>query len=112
MKIGLAAALAASLLLVFSSGASAQMTLKGKHKGMNMQCDTCHGQTRPREMPEDAVCLQCHGSRDAVKQRTAKLNPNPHYGHDESISCNDCHKQHEPSVLTCDQCHKFGYKTP
>ena len=51
MKIGLAAALAASLLLVFSSGASAQMTLKGKHKEMNMQCDTCHGQTRPREMP-------------------------------------------------------------
>lgn len=61
----------------------------------------------------DAVFFSLDGApSDAVKQRTAKLNPNPHYGHDESISCNDCHKQHEPSVLTCDQCHKFGYKTP
>ena len=99
------------LLATISISSVAQVELKGKHKDLGMQCDICH-QTKPRTEPDEAVCLRCHGERSAVKQRTAKLNPNPHYGHDEGIECNACHKQHEASVLTCDQCHKFGYKTP
>lgn len=94
------------------SVASADITLRGKHKEMNLTCETCHGQTKPREIPEDTVCLQCHGDREAIKAKTTKLKPNPHYGHDDSIECGACHKQHEPSVLACNQCHKFEYKTP
>lgn len=104
--------LASALLAAFTFNAQAEVTLKGSHQKMNIPCDTCHGPERPRQIPEEEACMQCHISRDAVKAKTAHLNPNPHYGHDESISCNDCHKQHEPSVLVCDQCHKFGYKTP
>ena len=112
MNVRIFQALCVSSLLIFSWNASAQVQLHGKHAQMNKQCDTCHGQTRPREVPDESVCLTCHVSRDAVKQKTAGLKPNPHYGHSESQPCGDCHKQHEPSVLTCDQCHKFGYKTP
>ena len=112
MNVRICQALCVAGLLIFAWNASAQVQLHGKHAQMNMQCDTCHGQTRPREVPDESVCLTCHVSRDAVKQKTAALKPNPHYGHSESQPCGDCHKQHEPSVLTCDQCHKFGYKTP
>lgn len=98
--------------LSVSSASQAEMTLKGKHKEMNFACETCHGQTKPREIPDEQVCLNCHGSRDAIKAKTSKLNPNPHYGHDDSIECGACHKQHEDSVLACNQCHKFEYKVP
>ncbi len=105
-------------LLVFSLGftlslpAQATPTLRGKHAAMNLACDVCHGQVKPREIPEEEVCLKCHGSRNAIAAKTATRKPNPHYGHDDSVSCMDCHKSHEPSVLTCDQCHQFGFKTP
>lgn len=112
MKFKILLAIVVSCFAIVGSGAHAEITMKDKHKQMGMTCDTCHGQTRPREVPDEAVCLKCHGSRDKVKQLTSKLNPNPHFGHDDSIACNDCHKEHEKSVLTCDQCHKFGYKTP
>ncbi len=112
MKTGIFHALVLIAFALCSFNVNAEIKLHGKHAQMHMQCDTCHGDTRPREVPDEQVCLNCHGSREDVKKLTSKLNPNPHYGHSDSQPCNDCHKQHEPSVLTCDQCHKFGYKTP
>ena len=64
------------------------------------------------EVPEESACMTCHQSREAVKAKTAKLKPNPHFGHDETVECTACHKEHQQSVLICDECHQWGYKTP
>lgn len=106
-----AAALCAGLMAAGSAQA-AEMPLKGAHKAMNLPCEACHGNIKPREVPEESACMVCHQSRDAVKAKTAKLKPNPHYGHDETVECTACHKEHQESVLICDECHKWGYKTP
>lgn len=95
-----------------ASAADSAMPLKGAHKAMNLPCEACHGDIKPREVPEESKCMVCHQSREAVKAKTAKLKPNPHYGHDETVECTECHKEHQESVLLCDECHQWGYKTP
>lgn len=106
------AALCSLFLCAGSSAAAADMPLKGVHKLMNLPCESCHGNIKPREIPEEKECMKCHQSRDAVKAKTAKRKPNPHYGHDETVECTACHKEHQESRLICDDCHQFGYKTP
>ncbi len=107
-----AAVVCAGSLSTGSALAADGMPLKGAHKAMNLPCEACHGNIKPREIPEESTCMACHQSRDAVKQKTAKLKPNPHYGHDETVECTACHKEHQESVLLCDECHQWGYKTP
>ena len=108
-----AAALCMGALAASSAWAAAPtMPLKRAHKAMNLPCEACHGDVKPREVPEEAACMTCHQSRDAVKAKTANLKPNPHYGHDDTVECTACHKEHQESVLICDECHKWGYKTP
>lgn len=113
-KILLSACAAFCLAAFMAAGtaAAADMPLKGAHKTMNLPCEACHGNIKPREIPEEQACMKCHQSRDAVKALTAKLKPNPHFGHDETVECTACHKEHQESVLLCDECHQFGYKTP
>ncbi len=94
------------------SAADSAMPLKGAHKAMNLPCEACHGDVKPRETPQESACMTCHQSREAVKAKTAKLKPNPHFGHDETVDCTACHKEHQESVLLCDECHQWGYKTP
>ena len=111
--ISVCAALCAALMAAGSvSAADAGMPLKGAHKAMNLPCEACHGNIKPREVPEESACMTCHQSREAVKAKTAKVKPNPHFGHDETVECMACHKEHQESVLICDECHKWGYKTP
>lgn len=107
-----AAAFCAAFLAAGNASAADTMPLKGAHKAMNLPCEACHGNIKPREVPEESACMTCHQSRDAVKAKTAKLKPNPHYGHDETVECTACHKEHQESVLICDECHQWGYKTP
>lgn len=107
-----AAAFCAAFLAAGNASAADTMPLKGAHKAMNLPCEACHGNIKPREVPEESTCMTCHQSRDAVKAKTAKLKPNPHYGHDETVECTACHKEHQESVLICDECHQWGYKTP
>jgi len=94
------------------SRADIGMTLKGSHATMKLACASCHGKKQEMESPSEKACLKCHQSRKAIKRKTAKLTPNPHFGHDETVACSTCHKEHEESVLLCDQCHKFKLKTP
>lgn len=107
-----AAALCVAFMAAGNASAAETMTLKGAHKAMNLPCEACHGNIKPREIPEETACMTCHQSREAVKAKTAKLKPNPHYGHDETVECTACHKEHQQSVLLCDECHQWGYKTP
>ncbi len=107
-----AVAACALFLTAQTAFAAAAMPLKGAHKAMNLACEACHGDVKPREIPEESACMACHQSREAVKEKTAALKPNPHYGHDETVECTACHKEHQESVLLCDECHQFGYKTP
>ena len=102
----------AALLVAGNASAADAMPLKGAHKAMNLPCEACHGNIKPREVPEESACMTCHQSREAVKAKTAKLKPNPHFGHDETVECTACHKEHQQSVLICDECHQWGYKTP
>ena len=73
------AAFCAVFLAAGSASAADTMPLKGAHKAMNLPCEACHGNIKPREVPEESACMTCHQSRDAVKAKTAKLKPNPHY---------------------------------
>ncbi len=110
MKKSLILALAAaSLALSQTSLAAGTADL---HKAMNVKCIACHV-TGDKSVPvRKAACLKCHGSYADLAKRTEKLHPNPHYNHFGDRDCSTCHKGHQASVLTCDQCHKFDLKTP
>ncbi len=104
---------AGALALTGATAMSAPVpTLKGAHKAMNLPCETCHGSSKICEVPQEEACFKCHGSREAIKKLTANLKPNPHFGHDETVSCFECHKEHQESTLLCNDCHQFKFKTP
>jgi hypothetical protein len=98
-----------------------KMSLVGKISGSHIHhlqgvnCVGCHGKTRkPEEVPM-AKCVSCHGSADALAQKTASVKPenphtSPHYG--TTLDCNLCHRQHAKSEDYCAQCHNFNFKTP
>ncbi len=97
---------------LFGASDAAVKNVKPHHKEAGISCEDCHGVKTPSKEATEEQCLSCHESRDAVAERTGGDDPNPHFGHDESISCGDCHKEHEDSVLYCDDCHQWGYSTP
>lgn len=86
--------------------------LKPHHAKAGLTCISCHGTDDPLDPAEEKQCLVCHQSRDAVAKLTSELTPNPHFGHEDGLACNACHKEHEPSVLYCNQCHSYDYTTP
>lgn len=98
--------------ILTAANAAQTKTVKPFHKEAGLTCEDCHGTKTPNKVATEENCLSCHESREAVEERTKKDDPNPHFGHDGSIGCNDCHKEHEMSVLYCDQCHQWGYTTP
>ena len=48
-----AAALCVAFLAAGSATAAETMPLKGAHKAMNLPCEACHGNIKPREVPEE-----------------------------------------------------------
>lgn len=110
MKKTLIATLTA-ITFVFASTAYAAGTAD-RHTAMGVKCESCHV-TKDKTVPvRKAACLTCHQSYAKMAERTAKVHPNPHYNHFGDRDCSTCHKGHEKSVLTCDQCHKFDLRTP
>ena len=110
MKKTLILALAA-MSLGFGTSAYAAGTAE-LHTAMGVKCESCHI-AKDKTIPvRKAACLQCHQSYEKMAERTAKVHPNPHFNHFGDRDCSTCHKGHEKSVLTCDQCHKFDLKTP
>lgn len=87
-------------------------TAKKHHMQVGVECVDCHETAEPVDGVEEPKCLGCHESRDAVAGLTAKREPNPHFGHEDGVACNSCHREHEMSVLSCDDCHQWGLTTP
>lgn len=106
-------------LFVLANAASAQ-TLRPQHQAMIKDCTVCHSPANqvagnPFVTPKDETCLQCHGSYQALAERTKdKVNgePNPHASHHygEGIACTACHNEHQPSKVYCNNCHEFKYQ--
>lgn len=86
------------------------------HAAEGVKCVKCHGTAKKSVPVAQEKCLSCHGEGDskALAAKTAKalpLNPheNRHYG--TEADCGLCHRQHEPSVNFCLDCHpRFNFK--
>ena len=104
MKKILSIALAAAMGLAMSlNAAAADKTLAERHAGVwpkSTDGFVTKGQ-----------CLKCHGSYDALAQKTASLEPNPHKSHMGAVNCEECHRADaaRPAMM-CNQCHKFEVK--
>ncbi|MBY5992318.1 cytochrome c3 family protein [Ferrimonas balearica] len=105
-------ALATLTLGLFATSAQG-MEIRDWHKGMDMNCASCH-EGAPKGYPEDDACQVCHDVDDLAEQ-TARpeedkwQNPhnNLHYGKD--IPCVECHSEHGTKEPMCAQCHTFKY---
>ena len=97
---------------LFSSSLFAQTTpnLADRHVAKGVQCAACHTENPPAKAVSTEKCQSCHGDFEAMKQKTAKLSPNPHYTHMGDQPCEECHKGHKPSINMCSQCHKIELK--
>ena len=97
--------------------AGQQKQIKDHHA--DLTCFDCHLEDQPTHSTR-VVCSSCHGSPAEVAELTAKkykkhYNPHEplHFG-TEGL-CEGCHREHEPSILSCNSinCHaEFEYKTP
>ena len=92
--------------------ADATHFLADRHIERKVPCQSCHIGNNTEKPVRKEACLTCHGSYAKLAERTAKVEPNPHFNHFGDRDCSTCHKGHTPSVLSCAQCHKFDLKTP
>ena len=80
---------------LFSTTAfSADLATKHKAVGLTAQ-------------PQAAQCLACHGSYQALGEKTASLTPNPHASHMGEVQCDGCHRWKGKGKLMCNDCHRF-----
>jgi DnaJ-class molecular chaperone len=118
------AALAMFLGVVLAGAVHTQAAAAGAEEGplgkvhvaKGVKCADCHGQAKKSEPVLQEKCLSCHGKGDskALAAKTANVKPlNPHesrhYG--TEAECALCHRNHEPSVNFCLDCHpRFNFK--
>lgn len=88
--------------------------IKTHHQKLSFGCIHCHqGQgTAPEKLEAigDEGCLSCHGSKLKIAARTGYMdlfhtNPHNSYHDGPTLSCDECHKEHEPSQNRCLECH-------
>lgn len=108
-------------IAVYTSSAAvaktADKTLKKSHEGL--ACIDCHSEENP-QVSEKVSCESCHGTPAdiaAVTEDKYKKYYNPHnslhYG--TNAMCENCHREHSPSKLECNNpyCHtEFNYMVP
>lgn len=83
-----------------------------RHAPSGVGCPACHGADFAAAVP-DAACLGCHGSHEELAALTRHVTPNPHAAHHVgAVRCSQCHNEHRPSVLFCNQCHVFEMDVP
>lgn len=83
-----------------------------RHASFGVGCPACHGADFAAPVP-DATCLGCHGSHEELEARARHVTPNPHAPHHVgAVRCSQCHNEHRPSVLFCNQCHIFEMDVP
>lgn len=85
------------------------------HLDNGVSCDDCHGTINEGEdlvIPDDQVCLDCHGSYEDLAKVLAEKEHwqryNPHYPAHERDQCISCHKSHSSFELTCSSCHSIS----
>lgn len=91
-----------------------------KHAAAGVNCEECHIESTSYSRTANDVCLKCHGSYADLAMQTAHLRniknaiQNPHDSHIGDARCTICHKNHDDSVLYCNQCHspKFDMQVP
>lgn len=92
--------------------------LAAAHVKNQVSCSGCHGAALPvkGDAVENDRCLACHGSYEALAEKTKPKEPhgpNPHKSHLGAIACTACHYGHQKAVLYCKDCHpKFTMKIP
>ncbi len=99
------------------SAADAMPKVKPHHEKVLTDCGTCHTKENAIGgnafvVPKDETCIACHGDYKALAKKTEGLDePNPHSSHHygAGVSCTACHKEHEKSVVLCNDCHEFKY---
>lgn len=82
----------------------------GIHAKLGLSCNDCHLEKDKKDFSSRTkeACMKCHGDYEKISQLTGHLgynddpHKNPHY---ESLSCDTCHKTHQPSVNMCVRCH-------
>ena len=76
------------------------------HIQAKMICHDCHQKEKPTSaaIPDEA-CMVCHGDYPAMKALTKKVPHNPHDSPHDPVPCTECHRQHLPPVVQCEECH-------
>ena len=85
------------------------------HAKAGVHCYDCHQEEKPtKKAVASESCMTCHGDYPAMKALTKEAKPNPHDSHLGEIPCTDCHRQHQPPVVKCLECHegKFKFRIP
>ncbi len=86
-------------------------SLPAYHAKAGVHCFDCHQEEKPtKKAVASDSCMTCHGDYPAMKALTKDVKPNPHASHLGEIPCTDCHRQHQPPVVKCLECHEGKYK--
>lgn len=105
--------LALGLLSCLAVGvrAAEDKPLPAPHVKAKVSCHDCHQKEKPSTaaVPDEA-CMICHGDYPAMKALTKDAKPNPHDSHLGEIPCIECHRQHQPPVVKCLECHAGKFK--
>ena len=85
--------------------------LPAPHAKAGVHCYDCHHEENPTKKAVAAEsCVVCHGDYPAMKAVTRNVKPNPHDSHLGEIPCTECHRQHQPPVVKCLECHEGKFK--
>ena len=85
-------------------------SLPPQHAKAGVICFDCHQEENPTKpaVASDS-CMACHGDYPAMADLTKKLPVNPHAPpaapHPGPLTCTECHRQHQPPVVKCLECH-------
>ncbi|MCE1205129.1 MAG: cytochrome c3 family protein [Holophagaceae bacterium] len=86
-------------------------SLPAHHAKAGVHCYDCHQEEKPtKKAVAPDSCMTCHGDYPAMKALTKNAKPNPHDSHLGEIPCTECHRQHQPAVVKCLECHEGKYK--
>ena len=89
--------------------------IKPHHQRLSLSCIHCHENqgTQPDKFEAigDEGCVACHGSKKKIAERTKYMdlfhtNPHNSYHDGPTLSCDEGHKEHEPSQNRCFECHE------
>ena len=94
----------------FAARAGDAHALPARHAKAGVTCFDCHQEETPSARPVDpGKCMDCHGDGPAMAATTRQLPVNPHAPppkpHPGPFACTDCHRQHQPPVVKCLECH-------